>query len=115
MNRIPLDIELGSWDGGHDGTYPKLTVFDIRSPSTPFVITEGWGHGLMGRGYSSREFLESGLLENLNKPNSRWAYQVIKLSFSENKKPEAMFELLLESYRNNPLNISDHLLSCLRF
>ncbi|MFT5789796.1 MAG: hypothetical protein ACI8SJ_001915 [Shewanella sp.] len=109
MNRIILKIELGDWDGGNNGQYPKLIEFEPSDDKFPFYESEGWGHGLGGGRSSLNCFVSSDSFIRLGKGESIWAYDIIKKAFETNCSTKEVCTALSDAYSMNKPSIPIHL------
>jgi hypothetical protein len=108
MKRILLYIEIGNWDGGNNGRYPKLIEFDLDNDETPFMESEGWGWGLGGASYSLERFVSVGALNRLNIPSSMWAYEIIKWGLDNKISLEEISNSLKVSYIENKADVPEN-------
>ncbi|MFZ3185958.1 MAG: hypothetical protein WA173_17665 [Pseudomonas sp.] len=108
MKLLILYIDIGRWDGGHDGQYPKVIAWDLENNERPMSISEGWGHGLGGGEYSLNEFMTSEWFSRLEEPKSQWARKIIAGKGATGQKKSVGQELLKES-ENHRFNLPSNL------
>lgn len=109
MNRIILHIEIGDWEGGNNGRYPKLIKFNPSDENSPFMESEGWGWGLSGCSYSLKGFVSSGALKKLDTPDASWAYEIINHSLDNQLSIKQIADLLMAGYQQNKPRIPQEL------
>jgi len=107
MKRIILRIEIGDWNGGNNGQYPKLIEYVPTDEKSPFYESEGWGHGLGGGCSSIRKFVSSDSFKQLEKTN--WAYNIIKEAYESGGNSKELGVALSEAYKTNKPSIPSHL------
>ncbi|WP_210397486.1 hypothetical protein [Motiliproteus sediminis] len=109
MTKIILKIELGDWDGGHNGRYPKIIEWNLDDENYPIEESEGWGHGLGGSRASLNNFIKSNCVENLKGEDSDWAYEIIIKAFELNKPIREIGQALSIESQNCKILLPEHL------
>lgn len=110
MKKILLRIEIGDWDGGNNGRYPKLLEWNLEDEDYPIDESDGWGHGLGGGRTTISNFIRSNGFQELKKDSSNWVYETIKRSVELNLTVEEMGVALVEESKGHRVNIPEHLL-----
>ncbi len=113
MNRIILRIELGDWDGGNNGRYPKLLEWNLEDEDYPVDESEGWGHGLGGARSTLENFISSNRFQELNSGSSKWVCEIIESAAKQDLSVKEVGSLLAEEAKNHRVNIPDNLLNVL--
>ena len=85
----------GHWESGHDGQYPIVLDIDTNNMAKPFLVSEGWGHGLMGDQFSLNDLCQ--LIESYNREESKTVYEILKKACEEKMSHEEVVKLLLEN------------------
>jgi hypothetical protein len=113
MNKVTLVAVIGSWDGSNNGQYPLLLEYDPKNLEKPFSSSEGWGHGFSGNNFSILSLSKSNIIEEYNRPESMWAYHVLKKSELASLNNDDTAKLLLADFESNKPIIPLHLQSIL--
>ncbi len=113
MNKITLVAVIGSWDGGNDGQYPLLLEYNPENMDSPFSSSEGWGHGLSGNDFSILSLSKYNIIEEYHRPESMWAYDILKKAEAAGLNNVDTAKLLLADLDGNQPNIPSHLQSVL--
>lgn len=113
MTKILLKLELGDWDGGHNGQYPKIIEWNLEDSVRPIEESEGWGHGLGGGSSLLDIFMNSKQFYHLGEGDSTWAHKVILSATQNNLRVPEISRLLLSESKNNKVHVPTHLLNVL--
>ena len=109
MTKIILYIEVGDWDGGHNGYYPKLIEWNLEDEHYPIEESDGWGHGLGGSRSSLQNFLISSNFEKLKSVDSEWAYMTIKNSIAANLPVNEISKALSRQSKKSNIQLPESL------
>lgn len=113
MNKIILKIELGNWDGGNNGIYPKLLEWNLDNTERPIDQSDGWGHGLGGHSLSLAEFVQTKGFKELENSPSQWVYEILLGAVNSGLNTRKIERLLLEASKEHMVDIPNHLLEIL--
>jgi hypothetical protein len=100
---------IGDWDGGHHGQYPILLGYSSDRKEAPFSSSQGWGYGFSGNFYSLEGLVKYDLIEEYNRKESIWAYEILKHCIANRLNDHEASELLLESLNDNSPIVPDEL------
>jgi len=90
---INLVYIKGHWESGHDGQYPIVLDIDTNNMAKPFLVSEGWGHGLMGGQFSLKNLCP--LIEIYNREESQAIYEILTKACEEKMSHEEVVELFM--------------------
>jgi hypothetical protein len=109
MNKILLKIELGDWDGGHNGQYPRVIEWNLEDENRPVEESEGWGHGFGGGNSSLEIFAQSKQFYYLSQGDSSWAHQIILNALQKGLTVSEVGSLLMVEAEKHKVNLPLHL------
>lgn len=94
VTQIILKIEIGNWDGGHNGLFAKLIEWDLNDEQYPISESEGWGHGVSGGRSTLLSFIGSSRFALLKGWDSDWAHGIIKKTLESSEPAEVISQAL---------------------
>ena len=109
MNVILLKIEIGSWDGGHDGKYPKTIEWDLDDRDSPILVCDGWGHGVGGGALTLEKFVKNRRFSELSKGGSTWAHTIISNGVIDKLSVMEIGERLRKESLNHIIHVPEQL------
>ncbi|MEZ9524680.1 hypothetical protein [Enterovibrio norvegicus] len=113
MKSLLLYIDVGDWNGRHNGQYPKIIEWDLEDNELPVNVSEGWGHGFGGGRFSLEDFISSEWFGWLQCPQSKWVTNILTNHDSMRDNIQSISRLLSKQSVDHCFDLPDNLLKIL--
>ncbi|OEE65874.1 hypothetical protein A1OO_08680 [Enterovibrio norvegicus FF-33] len=109
MKSLLLYIDIGDWNGGNNGQYPKIIEWDLEDNERPVNVSEGWGHGLGGGRFSLKAFISSEWFDWLQDPQSKWVKDTLTSHNAMNNDIQSIKRILSNQSVEHSFDLPDNL------